>query len=337
MTENGRQRVPHALSKALRNVTQAVNAGIAEYEMNSSPSGPMDISWEMMTPNRHEVRQSIESFVDALFQEGARAELEMRANLVQVTCGPGTPFDVARQEALQWPRPTKSMPPNVRIAMGKLLELSPGQPYTREEVLAVRDRIGVILDCDPKLSQAARKAFEDWLVECKTVLADTDHKEVDGCRRLYYIHEARGRRPSDEPRWEQHAFEQDVFGSDLASIKDAAESMVAWVREEVRPSRGSAGEVHAVDTQPRDIEAELAALERDTPALDKESRQWVSDEETAEIEKVGTKTLLNYRSKGQKNSKGDFGRDKYGRIWRKDGATSGKRIFYLRESLVNQR
>lgn len=77
-------------------------------------------------------------------------------------------------------------------------------------------------------------------------------------------------------------------------------------------------------------------LERLTPALEKDKGAWMRSDKAAALEDVDAPTLATYRAKGQKNKAGSFGRDEYGRVWRK-GTTVGSRPWYLVSSLLCKR
>jgi hypothetical protein len=96
----------------------------------------------------------------------------------------------------------------------------------------------------------------------------------------------------------------------------------------------------AESTQPGDGEGaggaggekEISALEKTTPPLDRDSGKWVNNKRAAEIEGVETRTLADYRTQGIKNAAGTLGRDKDGRVWRREG-TPNAHPWYLRSTL----
>ena len=80
---------------------------------------------------------------------------------------------------------------------------------------------------------------------------------------------------------------------------------------------------------------QVAQLEKDTPAFDRESGEWVKSKRAAEIECVETSTLATYRKQGIKNTDESLGRGRYGRVWRRPG-TPRSHPWYLRPTLVSQ-
>jgi len=80
-------------------------------------------------------------------------------------------------------------------------------------------------------------------------------------------------------------------------------------------------------------EDEIIALEQSTPPLDRNSGKWVNNKRAADIEGVGTRTLADYRSLGIKDAAGNLGRDKDGRVWRREG-TPKAHPWYLRSTLL---
>ena len=77
---------------------------------------------------------------------------------------------------------------------------------------------------------------------------------------------------------------------------------------------------------------EIGALEKNTPPLDRHSTKWVSNKRAAGIDGVETRTLADYRLQGVKNAAGSLGRDKDGRVWRREG-TPHSHPWYLRSTL----
>lgn len=76
----------------------------------------------------------------------------------------------------------------------------------------------------------------------------------------------------------------------------------------------------------------ITALEARTPAIDPKSPAWATQEQVADLEDKGVRTLANYRSQGESVPDGTFGRDCDGRIWRKE-TRNARKVFYLRASL----
>jgi hypothetical protein len=81
-----------------------------------------------------------------------------------------------------------------------------------------------------------------------------------------------------------------------------------------------------------DTQNEISALEMSTPQLDRNSGKWVNNKGAAGLEGVETRTLADYRTQGIKNAARTLGRDKDGRVWRREG-TPGAHPWYLRSTL----
>ncbi len=76
-------------------------------------------------------------------------------------------------------------------------------------------------------------------------------------------------------------------------------------------------------------------LEQATPKLDRENGKWVKNKRAAELEGLEIGTLSDYRVPGEKTDDQMFGRDKDGRIWRREG-TPKSHPWYLRDSLRSE-
>ena len=81
--------------------------------------------------------------------------------------------------------------------------------------------------------------------------------------------------------------------------------------------------------------AQLRELEQSTPPLNKENGQWVRNKRAATLDGLKTRTLADYRHDGIALSDGTFGRDRDGRLWRRQG-TRNSHPWYLKSSLLNQ-
>jgi len=77
---------------------------------------------------------------------------------------------------------------------------------------------------------------------------------------------------------------------------------------------------------------EIRDLESETPPLDRNSGKWISNKRAAQLEGVETRTLADYRLHGIKNAAKTLGRDKDGRVWRREG-TPNSHPQYLRSTL----
>jgi hypothetical protein len=83
------------------------------------------------------------------------------------------------------------------------------------------------------------------------------------------------------------------------------------------------------------IEDKLRDLERTIPPLDTQSTKWVKNKRAAQIEGLETRTLSSYRNQGIQKADKTLGRDKDGRVWRRQG-TPNSHPWYLRSTLLSQ-
>ncbi len=118
--------------------------------------------------------------------------------------------------------------------------------------------------------------------------------------------------------------------SEFCRAFSLTEQGAALAHELFRESHGCAGKPAADEWEA------LARLERDIPPLDRANDEWRKNDDAAEIDGVKTRTLANYRTKGAATPDGRFGRDKYGRIWRREG-TRNSHPWYLLSTLKNSR
>ena len=84
----------------------------------------------------------------------------------------------------------------------------------------------------------------------------------------------------------------------------------------------------------QDEAGKLARLEKDTPAFDRDSGEWVKNTDAASIESVESATLGKYRTNGIRNADGTLGRDPDGRVWRRPG-TKRSHPWYLKSTLLS--
>ena len=75
----------------------------------------------------------------------------------------------------------------------------------------------------------------------------------------------------------------------------------------------------------------LAALEKETPAFNPDSGEWVKNKAAAKTEGLTSRTLATYRSAGIKSK--TIGKDKDGRVWRRPG-TPRSHPWYLKSALI---
>lgn len=80
---------------------------------------------------------------------------------------------------------------------------------------------------------------------------------------------------------------------------------------------------------------DINRLEAHTPKLDMTDGKWIKNKLTAQLEGVETRTLADYRQDGVMNADKTFGRDRDGRVWRRQG-TAGSHPWYLKATLKSQ-
>lgn len=119
--------------------------------------------------------------------------------------------------------------------------------------------------------------------------------------------------------WLTSMREQSVYEGDSQEQK----RYVSCALEYNRPQRsGPTGKTN------RDLDE----MERVTPKLDTDNGQWIKNKLAAKLEGVEPRTLAAYRQSGLANADNDFGCDRDGRIWRRQG-TSKSHPWYLRSTL----
>ncbi|MGO8691869.1 MAG: hypothetical protein ACLQLG_19780 [Thermoguttaceae bacterium] len=120
-------------------------------------------------------------------------------------------------------------------------------------------------------------------------------------------------------------FNRNLKGALAPPAPDQANGNAGSTPPTAKPEQGEGNDKAAADK-------EISELESKTPPLDRGSGKWVNNKRAADLEGVGTRTLADYRTQGIKNTAGTFGRDKDGRIWRREG-TPRSHPWYLRLTL----
>ena len=91
-----------------------------------------------------------------------------------------------------------------------------------------------------------------------------------------------------------------------------------------------------VESEPSEPDITLSELEKKTPPLNRDDGSWVLSKLAAELDSRETDTLRSYRHKGLVNTSRTLGRDKDGRIWRREGMEHSH-PWYLRSSLKSNK
>ena len=224
-----RQQIPHALEKAYAELTTELEKGIEHFKETLKFS------------NSFEVCQCIERFVDVLGSSG-REELQRRAGLVESLCGPGSDYHTARAEALErTPRNfATDFPRWLRLRVESLLNSGAApdaiEPTARttpiflEEISEERDRIERLLNCETvDLSDATRRAYQEWRKASRIVQREARPLEVDGCWYVFNIHQYGEDSPTDRAELAKLWTETDPGAAKLEFIKAAADSLFRWV------------------------------------------------------------------------------------------------------------
>jgi hypothetical protein len=103
------------------------------------------------------------------------------------------------------------------------------------EVIEDKENIdGVLEEPSLDLAPAARQAFSDWRDECRKVQREAERLEVDGCWYLYHLYFAAESHCSERSNAAKAMMQTDMGGANLDSIRAAADSMTAWIRESVQ-------------------------------------------------------------------------------------------------------
>ncbi len=229
MVRSSEQIDRHALEKAYRELTAELEKGIEQFRNTLGYS------------SGHEVCECIERFVDTLGSRGL-AELRRRAGLIAALCGPNSTYHAGRAHALEL-TPTNfvsDFPPWLKRPTESLLNsgaapdaIAPGArrpPLFLSEVSGERKIIETLLNHENlNLSETARQAYQEWRNSCRTVEKEARLLEVDGCWYLYNIHQAGENQPASTAEFAKLWTQTDVGAANLAEIKAAADSMVAWL------------------------------------------------------------------------------------------------------------
>ena len=93
--------------------------------------------------------------------------------------------------------------------------------------------------------------------------------------------------------------------------------------------------VSDTSAKPEQARKAIEELEQKTPVLDRDDGQWVTNKVAANIENLKTPTLTQYRHAGISNKGKTLGKDKDGRVWRRNG-TPHSHPWYLRSTLVRK-
>lgn len=224
--------MPHALIAASTRLTTALDKNLPRPEM-----GRPEIKAQPYT-NGQCICDGIERFVATLTEvPGGHEELRRRANLVEAHCATGSAFANARDRAL----PSYRGQPFVirKRGSGALKRIRNSVDYAAPIWLDDIDRLhrdieAVLKESRLNLSNEAKTAYIDWLDACKAVQRKADPLEVDGCRRLFLIHQATEESPSEGETDASYARDEMRSAAGLVHmepIKAATDSMMAWAGE----------------------------------------------------------------------------------------------------------
>ena len=192
----------------------------------------------------------------------------------------------------------------------------------RELVLAVQFEIVRRYGIFSPLESVAERELNDDLdrlldfrVKARLMAKELEHwppEQIEECERVYLAQYAR-----------EAALE---LGISLVSLEDMDTDLNK--KDTQNPPVGKV----SPETQ---TDSEIAKLEAETPSLDRENGNWVSNKTAAKIEGIQAETLADYRKVGIRNSERKLGRDHDGRVWRREG-TPNSHPWYLKSSLVNE-
>ncbi len=227
--------IPHSLAVACRSLIQALNEAITAYEETQR------------FPDSAFVISTVERLVHELGQRSEwMAEVQRRASLVQTSCGPGSVYEKAREAALA--AITSDKPDIYRgsLALRRLRKAHTPDPGFLTKIAEVRNNIEAVLE-EPSLglTPKARQALLSWREESRRILLEAERLEADGCWFLYHLYLAGKSDCSEESSSAKAIMQTHMGGANLASLRAAAHSIVAWIRESA--ASGFANQPEAVE------------------------------------------------------------------------------------------
>ena len=214
-------RVPHALSVAHQRLADSLGEGIDQYDRNTRFS------------NSHEICQAIERFIDELCRvPGGESELQQRSDLIEKRCAPETAYDQAKVKSLKGYTGQPKELSASKLAIRRLRNGEANPSFLGDVVTELQDLERVLGEGTLELNADATDGFQQWLDECRKIQREAKRLEVDGCYYLYHVYQAANPNPSDASEWVRAFIEnEDLGGALLDAIRDAANSLIAWVQE----------------------------------------------------------------------------------------------------------
>jgi hypothetical protein len=219
--------------------------------------------------NGWEICQAIERFAHELYRLPAWwAELERRATLIELRCGPDSPFHLAMGAA--WSRwrqaPAKPFgpePSGAKVALHDLRQRKNRRPALLGEVTDLRGELELLID-SVHLTARIGAAFQKWLDECCEIQREAERLEVDGCYYLYHVYLASRPNPSRTSRFDRAMIQSGGLGGPaLEWVLAAADSLFAWAQESSVIQADVRKQCDAVPKKPGLTASEFNVLARD--------------------------------------------------------------------------
>jgi hypothetical protein len=201
-------------------------------------------------PNPSPVLDAIERFVHELkLVPACFVELQQRSSLVERRCAADSGYDATRHQALQTHSAVPANLCSAKLALERLRNSSTQSPRFLQEVIDVRKSIESLLaDQTAGLSANAVAAFGAWRDECRPVQLEAERLHVDGCWYLLHVYQSAGSTPSERAQAARAILQTNMGGAHLHDLLLAAESMMAWARENGLSTSGLHGESRAGQT-----------------------------------------------------------------------------------------
>ncbi|MCE9544001.1 MAG: hypothetical protein K8T25_00525 [Planctomycetia bacterium] len=222
----------HSLVVAHTALVATLDEAIGQFKSNTRVSRPSD------------VLRVVEQFVDDLRRHpGCEEELLRRAEFVETSCRDGTKYAQVADSAVTLYRNQPKRQPDAgispaNVAADHLTGLQGGQVFLLE-LLTLIPKLKAAID-RKIVEPATQTAFENWLVQIDPILHEAQRLEADGCYYLWHVYAGRLPTASKRSTVARALIADDYLGGvHLASIRAAAESLIAWLRERVRSNEPS--------------------------------------------------------------------------------------------------
>ena len=207
-----------ALLRAYEELTNELNDGIGKYEQTGRFT------------NVTIIRRCVERFVDAFSGVPAASdELRRRAEYVEIACGEDSDYGKAKTIALKSCRLRPKKQSEAGLALAKLRAVGADTCFL-PGIDEIRVQLDKLLNCDVNLSDSSIEAFTAWRRVCRDIQRDGDQLCLDGCWHLHSLHEAGNGDTSGNAGVAVVLLKGRYGGSYLASMKDAAESLMGWLQ-----------------------------------------------------------------------------------------------------------